>query len=54
MKSKRFAALSTVATLAFSGLARAADTSEVPLPGALWLLGAALLVFVGISARRKF
>ena len=28
--------------------------SAVPLPGALWLIGAALLVFLGISARRLF
>lgn len=25
-----------------------------PLPGALWLFGSALLVFIGISARRRF
>ena len=28
--------------------------SAVPLPGALWLIGSALLVFLGISARRSF
>jgi hypothetical protein len=28
--------------------------SAVPLPGALWLIAAALLVFLGISARRSF
>ena len=28
--------------------------SAVPLPGALWLIGSALVVFLGISARRKF
>lgn len=71
MNTKRFAAPSAVAMLAFSGFAhtaslpqtpavpvtahlRGADTSDVPLPGALWLFGSALLVFVGISARRKF
>ena len=28
--------------------------SAVPLPGALWLFGSALLAFLGISSRRKF
>jgi hypothetical protein len=33
----------------------AEQTSEAaPLPGALWLFGSALLVFIGISARRRF
>ena len=33
----------------------AGQTSEAtPLPGALWLFGSALLVFIGISARRRF
>lgn len=33
----------------------AGKTSEAaPLPGALWLFGSALLVFIGISARRRF
>lgn len=27
--------------------------SDVPLPGALWLFGSALLAFLGISSRRK-
>ena len=30
------------------------DDSAAPLPGALWLFGSALLVFLGISARRTF
>jgi hypothetical protein len=25
----------------------------VPLPGAMWLFGSALLAFLGVSARRK-
>lgn len=33
----------------------AGQASEAtPLPGALWLFGSALLVFIGISARRRF
>lgn len=28
--------------------------SDVPLPGAIWLFGSALLAFLGISSRRKF
>jgi hypothetical protein len=27
--------------------------SDVPLPGAIWLFGSALLAFLGISSRRK-
>lgn len=30
------------------------DRTAAPLPGALWLFGSALLVFLGISARRTF
>lgn len=34
---------------------QAAEKPEaVPLPGALWLFGSALLAFLGISARRRF
>jgi hypothetical protein len=28
--------------------------ADVPLPGAIWLFGSALLAFLGISSRRKF
>jgi hypothetical protein len=28
--------------------------TDVPLPGAIWLFGSALLAFLGISSRRKF
>jgi hypothetical protein len=33
---------------------QAGGTSAAPLPGALWLFASALLVFLGISARRSF
>jgi hypothetical protein len=32
----------------------AQPSEAAPLPGALWLFGSALLVFIGISARRRF
>lgn len=32
----------------------ASPLPAVPMPGALWLFGSALLAFLGISARRKF
>jgi hypothetical protein len=38
----------------WSGPAQSSDISEVPLPGALWLFGSALLAFLAISVRRKF
>ncbi|HSV77797.1 MAG TPA: hypothetical protein VLK85_01150 [Ramlibacter sp.] len=31
----------------------ASQVSAVPLPGAIWLLGSALLTFLGISSRRR-